>query len=229
MTCLRFVVLSILVALGRRRVSGSRRTARGAVRRRPCRRAGTPVPARAHRRRRDRPDLRRRLRGAGPAREGAHLAPVQCGARRPRHLLRPALRPQPGHARDVRGDPHARRRRRGGDARGDPPLRQALLDQHRAVQQPHGPQVRAGSDARGVPRCGARVGGGRRCVPDPRRGEPGRAARPPGAAVLRRHRRSHPDQQDAGPRRRHAAVERQQPVRRRVDGRPRRLRRAVSA
>ena len=55
------------------------------------------------------------------ARQDADLASVSGGDRRPRHLLRPALRAQPRDARRARGDPHARR---DGvdpiDARGDP-------------------------------------------------------------------------------------------------------------
>ena len=75
--------------------------------------------------------------------EDARLAPVPGGARRARHLLRPALRAQPRDARRARSDRHASGRRRPGDARRDPALHQAVLDQHRAVQQPDRAQVRA--------------------------------------------------------------------------------------
>ena len=71
-----------------------------------------------------------------------HLAPG--GARRPRHLLRPALRAQPRDARRARGDRHARRPASiAADARRDRALHEAVLDQHRPLQQPHGAQVRA--------------------------------------------------------------------------------------
>ncbi len=88
------------------------------------------------------------------AREDAHLAPLPGGDRRPRHLLRPALRPQPRDARRARGDHHAPRARRSADARRDPALHQALLDQHRTLQQPHRAQVRAQVHAGGVRRGG---------------------------------------------------------------------------
>ena len=64
--------------------------------------------------------------------EDADLAPLPGRARRPRHLLRPALRPQPRDARRARGDHHAPGGRRSGDARRDPALHQAVLAQHRA-------------------------------------------------------------------------------------------------
>ncbi len=54
---------------------------------------------------------------------------------------------------------------RRGDARRDPPLHEALLDQHRALQQPHRAQVRAPVHARGVRRGRARGREGRRDVP----------------------------------------------------------------
>ena len=51
---------------------------------------------------------------------------------------------------DPRGDPHASRRDRSGDAGGDPALHEAVLAQHRAVQQPDRAQVRAEVHAGGV-------------------------------------------------------------------------------
>ena len=54
---------------------------------------------------------------------------AHCG---PRHLLRPALPPRAGDARDPRRDPDASGRHRAVRAGGDPPLHQAVLDQLRA-------------------------------------------------------------------------------------------------
>ena len=62
-------------------------------------RSTRPLPARAGRRRRPRPALRRRLQRPAARPEAAALAPVPGGARRARHLLRPALSPQPRDAR----------------------------------------------------------------------------------------------------------------------------------
>ena len=87
----------------------------------------------------------------------------QAAHRRARHLLRPALRAQPRDARRARSDPHAsRRRRRPRDARRDRALHQAVLDQHRPVQQPDRAQVRADVHAGGVRRGRARRRAGRR-------------------------------------------------------------------
>ena len=163
-------------------------------------------------------------------REDAHLAPLPGGARRPRHLLRPALRAQPRDARRARGDPHAPGGRRSGDARRDPALHEAVLDQHRAVQQPHRAQVRAEVHAGGV--RGGRARG--RSRPARRfRCEPGEtldaAARAPAAAVLRPDVDPIVTNKTPGAGQGHPHGERQQPLRRRDDEGPRGLRGAVSA
>ena len=81
----------------------------------------------------------------------------QAAHRRARHLLRPALRAQPRDARRARGrSSRIRDGHRSGDARRDPALHEAVLDQHRSVQQPDRAQVRAQVHARGVRRRGAR-------------------------------------------------------------------------
>ena len=90
------------------------------------------------------------------------LAPLPGRACRPRHLLRPALRAQPGDARAC-----SRRwsRTRGQTLTGRSGrhlrIREAVLDPHRPVQQPDGAQVRAVVHARGVRRrrAAAAVGG----------------------------------------------------------------------
>ena len=114
------------------------------------------VSARARRRGRGGAGLRRRLPRSAAAREDADLASRPGRHRRPRHLLRPALRAQPRDARRPRSDRHAPGRRRSIDARRDRALHQAVLDQHRPVQQPHVAQVRARVRARRVRRRGAR-------------------------------------------------------------------------
>jgi hypothetical protein len=163
-------------------------------------------------------------------REGAGLAPLRGGARRARHLLRPAVRAQPRHARRARGGRHARRqptmRIPGGRGLA---LHEALLDQHRSVQQPHGAQVRARVRARRL--CGAR---------DARGGATARACRsgraktsmPCWRACVRCSSTSPATRCSRARTRagaRHPAGEREQPVRRRVAGRSRRVRRAVPA
>ena len=66
-------------------------------------------------------------------REDAGLAPVSGGDRRPRHLLRPAVRAQPRDARRARSDRHARRRASiPPTLRRDRALHEAVLDQQRA-------------------------------------------------------------------------------------------------
>ena len=109
-----------------------------------------------------------------------------------------------------------------GDARRDSPLHQAVLDQHRPLQQPDGAQVRPEVHARGASGRG--------------RGSPSATARASSpicrvaaSVLLRPRRRSHRHQQDAGAGEGHPAGERQQPVRGRDDGGPRRLRGALSA
>ena len=114
----------------------------------------------------------------------------QAALARPRHLLRPAIRPQPRDARGARGDPHARPGDRSRHARGHSPLYQALLDQHRPAQQSDGAQVPAEVLVRGV-RGGRRNRTnkrGRISAPSGRvaRGD----ARPSPTAVLRRRDRS---------------------------------------
>ena len=131
-------VMSLVIAVG---VSGSGSNTVPAPK--PADRAGASptlfsprppeVSARAGRRRGRRAALRRRLRGPAARSENPDLAPLSGGARRPRHLLRPALRARPRDARRARGDPHATPDgRRSGDARRDPALHEAVLDQHRA-------------------------------------------------------------------------------------------------
>ena len=151
-------------------------------------------------------------------REDARLASVSGGAGRARHLLRPALRAQPRDARDARGDPHASRRRiEPRRAGGDPALHEAVLDQHRPAQQPHGPQVRARSAARGAsraPRSAAAAGARFRSQGETLDAMLDAAA----AAVLRPGGRSDGHEQDARRRPRHPDRQREQPLRRRLDG-----------
>ncbi len=68
-------------------------------------------------------------------------------------------------ARCPRGDHHAPGERRSADAQRDPALHEALLDQHRALQQPHRAQVRPEVHARGLRGCCRRRAEGRREVP----------------------------------------------------------------
>ncbi len=70
--------------------------------------------------------------------------------------LRPALRAQPGDARRARRDPHAPRGRRSGRRWPRSAVHQAVLAQHRSVQQSDRAQVRAEVHARGVCRGGDR-------------------------------------------------------------------------
>ena len=139
-------------------IAAGRRAGRGAA-------ARAQVPARTRGRRRRRADLRRRVRAVAARGEAADLAPLRGRARGPRHLLRPALRAQPRDARRARGDPHAPGGDRPGDARRDRALHEAVLDQHRPVQQPDGAQVRAQVRARGVRRRRAGRRRGRRALP----------------------------------------------------------------
>ena len=120
-------------------------------------------------------------------REAPDLAPLPGRARRPRHLLRPAVPRTRLEMRDVleailthRDGVDA------GTARRDPALHEALLDQHRPLQQPDGAQVRPRLHARGVPRPPRRPPqAARGRVPDPARRVARRAARPAAADVLR--------------------------------------------
>ena len=92
--------------------SGGRRGGRAGA-------AGQEIPAGAGGRRGGGATVRRRVQSAATRAEAADLAPLRGGARRPRHLLRPALRPQPGDARCSRRDHHASAGHRRGDARRD--------------------------------------------------------------------------------------------------------------
>ena len=166
--------------------------------------------------------------------EDPRLASVPGRARRPRHLLRPALPPRPRHARGARGDLlHARAgdRRRARRRRRDPPLHEAVLDQLRSAQQHDGAQVRAAA-ARRTSLRGRRAARRRSGARFPlRRGRDARrAARPAATAPFfdpAVDRAGH--EQDARRRPRHPRGERQQPLRRRDDGRPRRASRSGSA
>ena len=117
-----------------------------------------------------------------------------------------------------------------GHARRDPALHEAVLAQHRPVQQPDGAQVRAEVHARGVRRGGAGGRGGRRAVPAASRRDARRDARRGSSrcsstrASTRSSRTRRP-----GAGKDILRVEREQPVRRRHDGRPRGVRRAVPA
>ena len=77
-------------------------------------------------------------------REDADLAPLPGGARRARHLLRPAATRTTSRcatcSKQIVTHPQGVD---AGDARRDPALHQAVLDQHRPLQQPHRAQVRA--------------------------------------------------------------------------------------
>ena len=83
----------------------------------------------------------------------------------PRHLLRPALRAEPRHARGRRGDRHAPGERRRRHAGAGPPLREALLAEQRAAQQPDGAQVRAALRARRRSTAAVRAAARRRRAP----------------------------------------------------------------
>ena len=85
------------------------------------------------------------------------------------------------------------------DARRDPALHEALLDQQRALQQPDRAQVRPEVHAAGVCRRGQGRRAGRRRVRHAGGRIARRHARAPAADVLRRRRRSDGHQQDAGP------------------------------
>ncbi len=121
-----------------------------------------------------------------------------------------------------------RRHRRSGPAR-SPEVRQAVLDQYRAVQQPDSPEIRAESAAGRLLRGGEPRGREWRAPAAPRR----RGGRAPVRAlrsdVLRPLLRAAGDEQDAGRRPRHARGERKQPLRRRTHVRSGRVRRALSA
>ena len=121
-------------------------------------------------------------------------------------------------------------RRRSGDARRDPALHEAVLDQHRPVQQPDRAQVRADVHAGGVCRGGARGRASRRAR------SRCRTARRSTQLLARLQpmffdpeRRSDRHQQDAAAGQGHPHGERQQPVRRRDDEGSRGLRRAAPA
>ncbi len=113
---------------------------------------------------------------------------------------------------------------RPGDAGRSSPLRQTLLDQLRAAQQHHLAKVRAALQQRRL----SRRGRDRRPPRRPFSGAPGRdaggAARAPRRPVLRPDRGSAGDEQGAGRGPRHPGRQREQPLRRRDDGRPRGVR-----
>ena len=165
--------------------SGTRRTGRGVAvsdarhRARGDGRDRTPIPARADRRSGGRAAVCRRVFRPGAEREGAGLAPVPGGAGRARHLLRPALSPQPGDARHPRGDCLARRRHRSGRAERAHSLHEAVLDQQRPLQQPHGAKIRAATAAE-RPDSGGRGGRAARA-----RGSAWRRARPSPSSIDR--------------------------------------------
>ena len=190
---------------------------------------GAAVSARAGRGRRHRSALRRRVRVVESARENPYLAPVSGGACRSRHLLRPALRAQSRDARGPRRSHHPSSRDRSRDPGRDPYLYEAVLAEHRSVQQPDGPQVHARNDARRLQRStgggGARRGG----LPDAGGRDGGADGGADGAVVLRPRVRSHRHEQDAGRGRGPVVVERQQSLQGRVDDRPRAVRRAIPA
>ena len=154
---------------------------------------------------------------ARAAREDARLPPLPGGARRPRHLLRPALRAQPRDARGARGDPHAR---------GPSSTRTRSRASHHyaklfwlnsgPAQQPHRAQVRPALRARTrSPRPSRAAERRRRTVSREAGRVARRAAGAARAVLLRSRRRCHRHQQDAGRRPRHPGVEREQPLRRR--------------
>ena len=156
-----------------------------------------------------------------------HLA--AGGDRRPRHLLRPALRARPDDAAGARGGGDASRPHAAGRARVHLAIHEAVLDPHGPVQQPDRAEVRAVVHAGGV--RGGRARGGPRGREPAARGRrirrcPARAAAP---AVLRPRLRADRHEQDAGQWAGHPRVERQQPLRRRHDGRPGSIHGALSA
>ncbi len=104
---------------------------------------------------------------------------------------------------------------------------EALLAQHRPLQQPHRPEVRPESRPGRICRGRPRGPEGWRAIPGEARRNAGRHARADAAVVLRPGRRSDRHEQDAGAREGHPRVERQQPLRRRHDEGSRGLPRAV--
>ena len=104
--------------------------------------SGSQIPPRARGRCGGGAALRGRVLVASARPEAPHLAPLRSGPGRPRHLLRSAVRAQSRDARHPRRDHHASVRRRSPDACRDSALHEALLAEHRAVQQPDGAEVR---------------------------------------------------------------------------------------
>ena len=133
------------------------------------------------------------------------MASLPGGAGRPRHLLRPALSPQPGDARHPRRDPDARATASSLVARRDHAIHQAVLDQHRAVQQPDRAQVRAEAVADELAEAAADCGGNGARFRLQRRRVGSGADRAIRADVLRPVGRSDGDVQDARRRSRHPA------------------------
>ena len=88
------------------------------------------------------------------------LASRPGGDRRPRHLLRPALRAWPDDEAGARGGGDASRAHAAGRARVHLAIHEAVLDPHGPVQQPDRAQVRAVVHAGGV--RGGRARGGSR-------------------------------------------------------------------
>ena len=113
------------------------------------------------------------------------------------------------------------------DAHRDPALHEAVLDQQRSLQQPHRAQVRPAVHARGVRRRGQGVGQFGRQGRDRRRRVARWPAGPAAADVLRPQRGSHRHQQESRAGQGHPALQRQQPLRRGLDGRPEGVRREV--
>ena len=150
-----------------------------------CRAGGPEVPDRARRRRGRRAALCRRFRCPAAAREGPDLASLPGGVRRAGHLLRPALRAQSGDARCPRRDHHAPRGRRSADAERDPALHQAVLDQHRALQQSHRAQVHPEVHAGGFRLCCRRRAERRRETPAQGRRNAARVSQASSPDVLR--------------------------------------------
>ena len=195
----------------------------------PCRH-GTEVSARARRRCGRRAAVRRRLRRAAAAtrrRSIWHLYQAALAGRdiyydqRYAHNLemRDVLEEIVTHPTGIDA----------GDARRDPALHEAVLDQHRPLQQPDRAQVRAQVHAGGVRRRGAGGRAGRRDVP----------ARRPARRSTRCSTRLQPmffdpdvdpivTNKTPGPGKDILDGERQQPVRRRHDGGPRGLRGAAT-
>ena len=155
-------------------------------------------------------------------REDAGLAPVPGRAGRARHLLRPAVRPQPGDARRARGRAHAQGRR-------SIPATLAEIERYTKLFWINSGPFNNLTARKFVLTCTpgrvrrGREGGRRRrrAVPAQERRDARSAARPPPADVLRPGRRSDGHQQDAAERAGHPRVEREQPVRRPDDEGPR--------